>query len=318
MRHRGNNIRSRSNVRVEPTGVDPSPSASELTTAPEIVTAPAVATAPVAVTAPVVQTTPAVVVSPTIVIGPTTGMGPETPGPFVVSLTPRPEESPFSERPTLPDPEPVESEHPSFFDGGGTTDAPPDDPALDATPDPKLVLKMRPDVRARRAKLTRYVQWTVGALVVMCVVALGKMVAARGPQRVAAHAVPPAAVAVTDRYAGAAPVAAEAPAAAAPSQTEPSPVVAEPVAPAPPATDAKAAADEKKDARIALERGAFAKAIAAGERSVALDAKDGEAWLILGAAYQSLGKALDARRSFVACTKEGTRGPIGECRAMLR
>jgi Flp pilus assembly protein TadD len=183
---------------------------------------------------------------------------------------------------------------------------------------------MRPEVRARRAKLTRYVQWTVGALVVVCVVALGKLVASRGPQRLAGHAVtevtPPASaraapapeVAVSPPVR---PVAAEPPTAANPSGVEP---VAEAAAPAPAAAEAKAAADEKKDARIALERGEFAKAIAAGERSVALDAKDGEAWLILGAAYQSIGRALDARRSFLACTKEGTRGPLGECRAMLR
>jgi hypothetical protein len=26
----------------------------------------------------------------------------------------------------------------------------------------------------------------------------------------------------------------------------------------------------------------------------------------------------EARRAYTACTKEGKRGPIGECRAMLR
>ena len=51
---------------------------------------------------------------------------------------------------------------------------------------------------------------------------------------------------------------------------------------------------------------------------MALDRKDGEAWLILGAAYQSLGKLADARRSFLACSKEATTGPVGECRAMLQ
>jgi hypothetical protein len=78
------------------------------------------------------------------------------------------------------------------------------------------------------------------------------------------------------------------------------------------------AAQEKKAARQALERSAFGKAIEAGERSVAQDPTDGEAWLILGAAYQEKGKHADARRCFGECVKQGKRGPIGECRAMLR
>jgi hypothetical protein len=30
------------------------------------------------------------------------------------------------------------------------------------------------------------------------------------------------------------------------------------------------------------------------------------------------GKAADARRCFISCTKQGKKGPIGECAAMLR
>jgi len=60
------------------------------------------------------------------------------------------------------------------------------------------------------------------------------------------------------------------------------------------------------------------KAVDAGEKSVALDPTDGEAWLMLGAAYQSMGKTAEARRSFSSCVAEGKKGPIGECRAMLR
>jgi ribonuclease E len=82
--------------------------------------------------------------------------------------------------------------------------------------------------------------------------------------------------------------------------------------------DGKTALQEKVDARRALERGKTADAIAAGERSVALDATDGEAWLLLGAAYQEKGQMSEARRAYASCLKEGKRGPLGECRAMLR
>ena len=80
----------------------------------------------------------------------------------------------------------------------------------------------------------------------------------------------------------------------------------------------KTAAEETKDARKALERGKPGDAIEAGERSVALDPTDGEAWLLLGAAYQEKGKIVDARRCYTACLKEGKRGPLQECGAMLR
>jgi hypothetical protein len=87
---------------------------------------------------------------------------------------------------------------------------------------------------------------------------------------------------------------------------------------APAAAGDKTAAQEKKASQAALERGKIQEAIDAGERSVALDPTDGEAWLILGAAYQMKGKAADARRCFISCTKQGKKGPIGECAAMLR
>lgn len=113
------------------------------------------------------------------------------------------------------------------------------------------------------------------------------------------------------------PVAAPTPAKVEPAKTEP--VAA---APAPAKADdvpgALTAAQEKVESRKALERGKAGLAIEAGERSVALDPTDGEAWLILGAAYQEKGNVKDARRAFQSCTKEGKRGPISECRAMLQ
>ena len=83
------------------------------------------------------------------------------------------------------------------------------------------------------------------------------------------------------------------------------------------ATGDKTAPQEKVDARRNLERGKLVEAIEAGERSVALDPQDGEAWLLLGAAYQEKGKNAEARRCYKACLSEGKRGPLGECRAML-
>lgn len=86
---------------------------------------------------------------------------------------------------------------------------------------------------------------------------------------------------------------------------------------APEGAPTKTALEEKKDAQRLLDRGKSKDAIAAGERSVALDPADGEAWLLLGAAYQEQGKMVDARRCYNACIKEGKRGPKGECAAML-
>jgi hypothetical protein len=82
--------------------------------------------------------------------------------------------------------------------------------------------------------------------------------------------------------------------------------------------DKKEAAKEKRACQGMLEQGAFAKAIEAGERSVQLDPSDGDAWLYLGAAYQSIGKRAEARRSFLSCTTEAKKGQINECRLMLR
>ena len=114
-----------------------------------------------------------------------------------------------------------------------------------------------------------------------------------------------------------APSAVEAPKAAEPAKVEAVAPAAPSVAAPEPAAPGKTAAEEKKDAQRALDRGKSKDAIAAGERSVALDSADGEAWLILGAAYQEQGKMADARRCYQACLKEGKRGPKGECAAML-
>ena len=83
-------------------------------------------------------------------------------------------------------------------------------------------------------------------------------------------------------------------------------------------TDPEQAFKQKKASQGALERGQVRTSIEAGERSVGLDPTDGEAWLILGAAYQQQGNGEDARRCYNACLRQGNRGPKGECAAMLR
>ncbi len=113
------------------------------------------------------------------------------------------------------------------------------------------------------------------------------------------------------------------PSAGAPSQGAAMPSQAAVAAPAAdpalnPAIAAKEAAKEKTRSRAALERGDMSAAIASGQRSVALDPTDAEAWLILGAAYQQKGDAKNAVRSFRACVSQGKRGPSSDCAAMLR
>jgi tetratricopeptide (TPR) repeat protein len=89
-----------------------------------------------------------------------------------------------------------------------------------------------------------------------------------------------------------------------------------------PANAAEQAAEQAKQAKDeaqgALEKGRAAQAIEAGERAVALDPTDAEAWLILGAAYQQQGAFARARRCFATCTQVATRGPRRECAALLR
>ncbi len=77
-------------------------------------------------------------------------------------------------------------------------------------------------------------------------------------------------------------------------------------------------AGAKRDALVALEARRLSEAVEAGERATVLDPADGEAWLILGAAYQEKGQLLDARRCYRTCVTQGRSDPRGECAAMLR
>jgi hypothetical protein len=63
----------------------------------------------------------------------------------------------------------------------------------------------------------------------------------------------------------------------------------------------------------ALEHGNWNAAITAAERSVRLDATDGEAWLILGGAYQERGSdraARHARRAQSPATRDPSARPL--------
>jgi tetratricopeptide (TPR) repeat protein len=215
--------------------------------------------------------------------------------------------------------------------------------------DPRMVLKLSPAAAKRRAQFQRYVKLAVGAASVLCLAALVKVAVAhnheepvvrrasasmqvapppvaepapttQGTARATAvdeipppppPAEPAAEPAAEPTQAPAAATAAAAP--AAPETVAPSDTVATTDTAAPAEPDPKAAAKEKHASQLALERGKAGEAIEAGERSVALDPSDAEAWLILGAAYQEKGDAANARRSFKSCLSEGKRGPKWEC-----
>ncbi len=85
-------------------------------------------------------------------------------------------------------------------------------------------------------------------------------------------------------------------------------------APAPPTGNA---IEEREAARVLLEKRKPAEALPHAIRAVEIDPSDAQTWLVLGAAHQDSGHAVDARDTFLACTKKATTGPIHECRALL-
>jgi hypothetical protein len=205
--------------------------------------------------------------------------------------------------------------------------------------------KSLPHVVERRQRFSRYVRWAVAGAALMCLAALARTTMSSRPASVAAEpvnaaaaaavnaapqaVVTPAPVKVPETIAVApeatsvtalkvdVPNAEEPKAAETPKRPEdPKVEEAKPVAAV--ATGDKTALQEKNDCQRNLERGKLVDAIAAGERSVALDPQDGEAWLLLGAAYQEKGNRVEALRCYASCLKEGKRGPLGECRSMIR
>jgi hypothetical protein len=95
---------------------------------------------------------------------------------------------------------------------------------------------------------------------------------------------------------------------------------ASPSAPAAaPASDGPTARQSKDAAMHALEHGNWNAAIAAGERSVRLDPTDGEAWLILGGAYQERGSDRAARHAYASCAQSAKPGHArSECASLAR
>ncbi len=219
--------------------------------------------------------------------------------------------------------------------------------------DPRMVLKLGPEAARRRAQFQKYVKIAIGAASVLCLAALVKGAVARGhdeptPHRASAALVAPPPVQAQQPAQTAAaieqvPPPPEQPAVGEPQATAPAATDTAAAAPAPPTTeqaapsaaaapaeaapaatdtaeaptpDPKEAAKAKRASQAALERGKIGDAIEAGERSVSLDPTDAEAWLILGAAYQSKGDQKSARRSFKSCLEQGKRGPRWECAQM--
>lgn len=215
---------------------------------------------------------------------------------------------------------------------------PEDEEPMWTAEDERAARRTTPHVVARRERFMRYTKWAVAAGAIVCLAAIGRAAISRAPAAeidaknaaFAARAPEPAKAPEPAQAVAPEPVKA----APEPVKAAPEPVQAAP-APEPVKTAApeKAAAPEapkaaepaklsagalKAQARALLERGNAGGAIGAGEKAVAADPADGEAWLILGAAYQERGNLAQAQRCYSACVKQGARGPIGECRAMLR
>ena len=247
----------------------------------------------------------------------------------------------FGSNPALDDQSvpPVDLEiHDEFFAAGERSHAAPKaESGSFAALDPRHAQKMTAHAVARRAHLAKYVKWAVGAAAGIFVLGLTiKTLRGRPNEEPVRHDVAHVAQA------------AEQPApqqveqkVAPPVEQQPAPVAEEKKDEAKPADEAKTdeakpdateqaqpqadmppekpknAWQEKQAAKAALERGSNAAAIAAGERSVALDASDAEAWLVLGAAYQAMGNVAMAKRSFHSCVSQGKKGPVSDCRDML-
>lgn len=181
----------------------------------------------------------------------------------------------------------------------------------------KASRKSDPLVIERRARFSRYVKWAVAGAAVLCVAAIGRtaVTSSRAPLATASKQ-----ALVAEPLAQ--PEAKAAPAAVLPQTVAPSEeaqnAAAEPAAAEqtePVTGDAK---EEKEKARKLLEQRKIADAIEAADRSVKLDSSDGEAWLILGAAYQEKGNMVEARKAYASCVSDAKTGPKQECAKMLR
>ena len=248
---------------------------------------------------------------------------------------------PPSLAPMVRDAAPVDEVAERFFADAPDVRTPPPPPAANTD---KVRDAAEPlAIRERRRYLMRYVASAVAVAALIVVAAAVRVTTERGAFA-ASRAVPTSAnalsiPALTGNAAGEGPAAAapEVPAAT-PVATDTSAAAPETAAAAPeapsaasPSTDSaddapsesskadiRSAREAKREALRALEHIHLAAAIDAGERSVALDPTDADAWLILGAAYQRRGKYREARRCFTTCAHQAKRGDRFECSALLR
>ena len=209
-----------------------------------------------------------------------------------------------------------------FFEDGERLSKPPrlvgKDAIIEAAAPPsRETLKMTPEAQARRAHLVKYVRWAMASAAAVCALAIlvgvlrGKSTKPESAPAVAAQVqfAPP------QPQLAAASVEVPPPPDPALMATE---AVPEEKAAAPAPTSDKSALEEKRDAQRLLEKNKVKDAIAAAERSVAIDPTDAEAWLLLGAARFDAREFAGARRAYGDCAKQAKKGPIGECRALLR
>lgn len=199
-----------------------------------------------------------------------------------------------------------------FFSEGDVSRHASVDDDLDAITNDKAQRKSDPDVVERRAKFAKVVTWAVGVSAALCLVAGAKM--AFTTKTIASASAANAPV-KTEVVVKAAPPPVAAPAVKA---AEPAAVAAAPAEPAKPVVtgDVK---EEKAKVKAALDKNKLADAIESGERAVAIDETDSEAWLLLGAAYHAKGELKEAQRAYHACLDKGTKDKFQrECRLFAR
>jgi hypothetical protein len=168
-------------------------------------------------------------------------------------------------------------------------------------------------IRERRRYLMRYVAGAVSLAALIGVGAIVRVTSARGAMRsssTAVAAVPGPVVLPPVDPGPVAPV--EAPATDLPAQNPDDQLLADL------SDQDQSASDAKKQSLHELELDHFVASIEAGERSVAEDPTDADAWLILGAAYLKRGAYADARRCFTTCGHQATHGDRFQCWALLR
>jgi len=137
---------------------------------------------------------------------------------------------------------------------------------------------------------------------------------APGASTEAAKVEPPAPSAAESAAAPAASASASASAVASAASSAPAAASSEPAASAsaaPQELDVEGAKKAKREAKNFLEGGAYKKAIEAGERAVAMNPADGDAWYVLGSAYMLNNDHDNQVRCFTRCLAE--KGGNQEC-----